>query len=202
MNQDEHDHHPTLDPASDHARRARLQYLLDLDISPDLTPEQRLLLAILRQSVVDYFGDDPLEKLSAALYFARSPLYRTTLQQFHLPEDTLPEGIDLSAFRRKERMNSDHDNDPLRLETLVRQLSGTQLKVILTMGLLPLPATTRKIGLNCGLGRATVRAALEQLAWKGLVTRHDDSSRPEWSLGQEVRRVLAEVWGSPQNDLS
>ena len=51
MNQPDHN--------SDTALQARLQYLLDLDISPELLPEQRLLLAILRQSVVDYFGDAP-----------------------------------------------------------------------------------------------------------------------------------------------
>ena len=71
MNQHDHD--------SDQALQARLQYLLDLDISPELLPEQRLLLAILRQSVVDYFGDDPRQRLDAALYFAHSPLYRTCL---------------------------------------------------------------------------------------------------------------------------
>ena len=176
------------------ALQARLAYLLDLDISPRLRPEERLLLAVLRQAVVDYFGDDPLEQLSAALYFAHSPLYRMTLRQFGLPDHTLPEGVDLSAFRREVPMNAEH-MDPLQLETLVRQLSGTQLKIVLTMGLLSLPATTRKISLNCGLGRATVMAALDQLSRQGLVQRNDDAPHAEWSLGDEVRRVLAEVWG-------
>ena len=176
------------------ALQARLAYLLDLDISPRLRPEERLLLAVLRQAVVDYFGDDPLEQLSAALYFAHSPLYRMTLRQFGLPDHTLPEGVDLSAFRREIPMNAEH-MDPLRLETLVRQLSGTQLKIVLTMGLLSLPATTRKISLNCGLGRATVMAALDQLSRLGLVQRNDDAPHAEWSLGDEVWRVLAKVWG-------
>ena len=70
-------------------------------------------------------------------------------------------------------MNAEH-MDPLQLETLVRRLSGTQLKVVLTMGLLSLPATTRKISGNCGLGRATVLAALDQLARQGLVQRDGD----------------------------
>ncbi len=191
------------DDTSERALQARLAYLLDLDISPSLPPEQRLLLAVLRQAVVDYFGDDPLERLSAGLYFARSPLYRMTLHQFGLPDHALPEGIDLSAFRRNDQMNADHALDPLRLETLVRQLSGTQLKVVLTMGLLSLPATTRKISLNCGMGRATVMAALDQLSRQGLVQRNDDAPHAEWSLSDEVRRVLAEVWGDgPQIDHS
>ena len=180
--------------ATARALQARLTYLLDLDISPRLLPEERLLLAILRQAVVDYFGDDPLEQLSAALYFARSPLYRMTLRQFGLPDHTLPEGIDRSAFRRLVSMNAEQI-DPLQLETLVRRLSGTQLKVVLTMGLLSLPATTRKISLKCGLGRATVMAALDQLARLGLVQRNNDASYAEWSLGDEVWRVLARVLG-------
>ncbi len=183
------------DVTGEAARQARLRYLLDLDISPDLLPEQRLLLAILRQAVVDYFGDDPEQQLSAALYFARAPLYRTTLRQFNLPEDTLPEGVDLTAFGPREQMNAEQPIDPLRLETLVRQLSGTQLKVIMTMGLLPLPATTRRISLKCVLGRATVLAALTQLAQQGLAMRHDDDAHPTWSLSDEVRQLLAEVWG-------
>lgn len=180
--------------ATARALQARLTYLLDLDISPRLLPEERLLLAILRQAVVDYFGDDPLEQLSAALYFARSPLYRMTLRQFGLPDHTLPEGIDRSAFRRLVSMNAEQI-DPLQLETLVRRLSGTQLKVVLTMGLLSLPATTRKISLKCGLGRATVMAALDQLTRLGLVQRNNDASYAEWSLGDEVWRVLARVLG-------
>jgi hypothetical protein len=177
------------------ALQARMQYLLDLDISIGLPPEQRLLLAVLRQSVIDYFGDDPLERLSAALYFARSPVYKTTLQLFNLPDNLLPLGVDLSAFRKKENLSVNYELDPLRLETLVRQLSGTQLKIVLSMGLLSLPAATRKISLNCGLTRSTVLIALDQLATQGLVIRHDDDTRVMWSLPESVRRVLDEVWG-------
>ena len=63
------------DPIDESELQARLAYLLDLDISPALSPDQRLLLAILRQAVLDYFGDDPLERLSAAL---TSPVRRST----------------------------------------------------------------------------------------------------------------------------
>ena len=185
---------------SDEALQARLRYLIDLDISPELAPEQRLLLAVLRQAVVDYFGDDPLERLNAALYFTRSPIYQVTLHLFNLPATLLPEGVDLTAFRRREQMAEANEPDALRLETLVHQLSGTQLKVILTMGLLPLPATTRAIALNGGLVRQTTRAALEQLATKGLVRCYDDGQRPTWSFSDEVRRVLAEVWGGKKEE--
>ena len=193
MNQ--HDH------TSDTALQARLQYLLDLDISPELLPEQRLLLAILRQSVVDYFGDDPRQRLDAALYFAHSPLYQTTLAQFGLPETLLPEGVDLTGFRRKEKSSATPHTAPLRLDTLVRQLSGTQLKVILMMGLLPLPATTRRIGLAGQLSRSAAKAALEQLAAQGLVEIDDSGVRALWSLGEEMGRLLDGVWGG-QNDHS
>lgn len=187
MNQ--HDH------TSDTALQARLQYLLDLDISPELLPEQRLLLAILRQSVVDYFGDDPRQRLDAALYFAHSPLYRTTLAQFGLPETLLPEGVDLTGFRSKEKSRATPPIAPLRLDTLVRQLSGTQLKVILMMGLLPLPATTRRIGLAGQLSRSAAKAALEQLAAQGLVEVDDSGVRALWSLAEEMGRLLDGVWG-------
>ena len=180
---------------NDEALQARLQYLLDLDISPDLLPEQRLLLAILRQSVVDYFGDDPVQRLDATLYFAHSPLYRATLHQFGLPETLLPDGVDLTGFRRQEKMAIAHEFVPLQLETLVRRLSGPQLKVILTMGLLPLPTTTRRIGLFCQLSRSAAKAALEQLAAHGLVEVDDQGARALWSVGDEVQQLLAEVWG-------
>jgi hypothetical protein len=112
--------------------QARLQNLLDIDISSELAHEQRLLLAVLRQSVVDYFGDDPLERLDAALYFARSPLYRATLCRFGLPDTLLPEGVDLTGFRRREQM-AEHETDPAAGDA-GRGLSGTQLKVVMTMG--------------------------------------------------------------------
>lgn len=191
MNQHVHES----DHTADKALQARLQYLLALDISSELLPEQRLLLAILRQSVVDYFGDDPLQRLDAALYFAHSPFYRTVLWQFGLPETLLPQGVDLTGFRRREKMAAAHEMNPLRLEKLVRQLSGNQLKVIMTMGLLPLPATTRRIGLTCQLSRSATKAALEQLATQGLVTLHGDGLRAMWSLGDEVRRLLVEMLG-------
>lgn len=181
-------------PAGEKALQARLQYLLDLDISTTLPPDYRLLLAVLRQAVVDYFGDDPIEQLDAALYFAHSSVYRQTLQLFNLPDDLLPVGVDLCDFRRRERMNDENKLDPLRLETLVRDLSGTQLKIVLTMGLVALPATTRAISLKCGLTRSTVIAALDQLAIQGLVEREGEL-RPVWSLPAAVRAVVDEVWG-------
>lgn len=184
------------EPEDDPALQTRMQYLLDLDISTELPPDQRLLLAVLRQSVVDYFGDDPLERLSAGIYFARSPVYRTTLQLFNLPDDLLPTGVDLSAFRKKENLNQAYEPNPLRLESLVRQLSGTQLKIVLTMGLVALPAPTRTISLNCGMSRSTVLVALDSMAAQGLVLRHDDDIRPRWSLPATVRAVLDEVWGT------
>ena len=187
MNPHDHD--------SDKALRARLHYLLDLDISAKLPPVQRLLLAVLRQSVVDYFGDDPLQQLDATLYFAHSPLYRATLHQFGLPETLLPDGVELSGFRRQEKMEIAHEFVPLQLETLVRRLSGPQLKVILTMGLLPLPTTTRRIGLFCQLSRSAAKAALEQLATHGLVEVDDQGARALWSVGDEMQQLLAEVWG-------
>ena len=187
MNQHDHD--------SQKALHARLHYLLDLDISTQLPPVQRLLLAVLRQSVVDYFGDDPLQQLDAALYFAHSPLYRATLHQFGLPETLLPDGVDLTGFRRKEKVNMAREMLPLQLETLVRRLSGPQLKVILTMGLLPLPTTTRRIGLFCQLSRSAAKAALEQLAAQGLVELHDQGARAMWSVGDDMQQFLAEVWG-------
>lgn len=186
---------PTDEPTPAAAQQARLDYLLDLDLPVDLPPDQRLLLAVLRQAVMDYFGDDPLERLSAGLYFARSPVYRTTLQLFNLPDDALPLGVDLSAFRREEKMDENFTPGALSLATLVRRLTGTQLKIVLTMGLLPLPATTRQISLHGGLTRSTVISAMEQLVQQELVQRHHDGLRSTWSLPNGVQRVLDEVWG-------
>jgi hypothetical protein len=79
---------------------------------------------------------------------------------------------------------------------LVRELGGTQLKAFLMMGRLPLPATTRKISLECGLTRSAVKAALEQMAGMGLVVRHEDPFRAKWSLGEAARVLLDAVWGA------
>ena len=187
---------PTNEPIDPAALQARLDYLLDHDLPANLPPDQRLLLAVLRQAVVDYFGADRLERLSAGLYFARSSVYRTTLQLFNLPEDTLPLGVDLSAFRKEEKMDDDFRPGALSLATLVRRLTGTQLKIVLTMGLLPQPVTTRQISLHGGLSRSTVLGAMEQLVRQELVRRHDDGLRPTWSLPEGVQRVLDEVWGA------
>lgn len=191
---------PTPDPNDSAALQARIDYLVDLDLPANLPPDQRLLLAVLRQAVVDYFGDDPLERLSAGLYFARSSIYRTTLQLFNLPENTLPLGVDLSAFRREEKMDDNFTPGALSLAGLVRRLTGTQLKIVMTMGLLPLPATTRQISLQGGLSRSTVIGAMEQLVRQELVWRHDDGLRPTWSLPDGVQQVLDEVWGAKGSD--
>jgi len=172
----------------------RIQRLIDLDIPADLTPQQRLLLAILRQSVIDFFGDDPLEQESAARYFARSPLYLATLQFFNLPGDLLPRGIEPGAHQQEERLDDENKLNALRLETLVRQLSGTQLKIVLTMGLLPLPVVTRKIALKCGLTRSTVLVALNQLTLQGLVVRAEQNGYAAWTLPEGMREMLDEIW--------
>lgn len=174
--------------------RERLEVLLDPDLPPASTPEQRLLLAILNQAVMDYFDEDPVERVSAALYFAHSPLYQLTLSLFDLPHDLLPAGVERDAFSKDEMMNAERDSEALRLETLVRRLSGTQLKVVLTMGLLPLPTTTRKISMNCGMTRSTVLQTLEQLLIQGLVERRDGGAWPLWSLPAAVQNVLDEMW--------
>ncbi|MBP6016094.1 MAG: hypothetical protein KA586_05185 [Candidatus Promineofilum sp.] len=176
--------------------RTRVQSLIDLELSSSLPPYDRLLLAILRQTIIDYFDDDPTEQLSASLYFAQSPFYRAVLQRFNLPEDILPIGVDLTDFRRKEKMNRDCEPEPLILETLVRRLSGTQLKIVLTMGLLPQPVVTRRISLKCEVSRSTTLGALQHLAQQGLVIRHEIDGRAAWSLPDSVRRVVDVVWGA------
>ena len=105
MNQHDHD--------SDQALQARLQYLLALDISPELLPEQRLLLAILRQSVVDYFDNDPRRRLDDVVYFAHSPLYRMKLAQLCLLETRLPVGSHLTGFWRSAAGKPAHPGEPL-----------------------------------------------------------------------------------------
>lgn len=93
-------------------------------------------------------------------------------------------------------MNNQSKPDGLQLEALVRRLSGTQLKIVLTMGLLPLPVATRKISLQCGLSRSTTLVALDQMADQGLIMRHQVSGRVVWSFPEEVRRLVAEVWSN------
>ena len=174
--------------------RTRIQSLIDLELSSGLAPYDRLLLAILRQAIIDYFDDDPTEQLSAALYFAQSPFYCAVLQRFNLPEDTLPLGVDLTDFRRKEQMIRDSEPERLGLETLVRRLSGTQLKIVLTMGLLPQPVVTRRISLRCEISRSTTLVALEHLASQGLVIRHEIDGRAAWAFPAAVERLIQSVW--------
>jgi hypothetical protein len=174
----------------------RLQTLIDVEIDHSLPPDQRLLLAVLRQSFLDYFDDDPAERESAADYFALSPLYPLTLSMLELPEDLLPEGIEEKDIQvRRDRLNNPNEPDSLRLETLVRQLSGNQLKVVMTMGLLSLPAVAGKIAAGCQMSRTTVNAALVQLEAQGLVERQDESAYQYWSLPLMVIDLLDEIWG-------
>lgn len=181
---------------SDDERDHRLEYLMNLELPSALSADQRLLLAILRQAVLDYFGDDPTEQLDAALYFADSQIYQTTLQHFDLPDDLLPHGVDLTNFRRKKRMNNQHKPDRLQLETLVRRLSGTQLKIVMTMGLLPLPVATRKISLQCGVSRSTALVALDQMTDQGLIVCHRINGRVAWSFSEDVRQLIEDIWGA------
>ncbi len=174
--------------------RTAAQRLIDLELPSSLPPYERLLLAILRQAIIDYFDDDPTEQLSASLYFAQSPFYCAVLQRFHMPEDTLPIGVDLTDFRRKEKMNNDCEPELLVLETLVRRLSGTQLKIVLTMGLLPQPVVTRRISLKCEISRSTTLVALENLARQGLVIRHEIDGRAAWAFPAAVERIIRSVW--------
>lgn len=170
--------------------QAQLQYLLDLDIPDRLEPEQRLLLAVLRQAVIDYFGDDPLEKASAVAYFAESPLYQITLRLFRLPDDLLPAGVDIGRGRVEMPL------DPIRLETLVHELSGTQLKVMLTLGLLELPATAGRISKECRVSRGTAIGALGQLAEQGMVVAVDTSQATIWTVPSQVRQFLDATWAA------
>lgn len=162
-----------------------------MDIPHRLEPEQRLCLAVLRQAVLDYFGDDPAQKQSAAEYFAESPMYQLTLRMFKLPTDLLPTGVDIG------QSSGDADGapvDPLKLETLVHELSGTQLKVMLTMGLLQLPASAGSISKQCRLNRGTVLSALSQLAEQGLVMTVDTGLYTIWTVPAQARRFLDELW--------
>jgi hypothetical protein len=172
--------------------QAQLQQLLDLDVSRHLEPEQRLCLAILRQAVLDYFGDTPHLKQSAADYFDRSAMYLVTLKMFNLPDDLLPIGVDLG--RAPGDATAEPPVDPLRLETLVNELSGTQLKVMLTLGLLALPASAGTISKQCRLNRSTVLKALAQLADQGLVMPLDTGLYTIWTVPAQVRQFLDEVW--------
>ncbi len=173
--------------------QAQLQQLIDMDIPMRLEPEQRLLLAVLRQAVLDYFGDQPAEKQSAADYFLASPLYKLTLQMFRLPADMLPIGVDLG---RTADDTVSEPLDPLKLETLVNELSGTQLKVMLTLGLLELPATAGKISKQCHLNRGTILKALAQLAEQGLVTTVDTGLYTIWSVPAQAQQFLDELWNA------
>jgi hypothetical protein len=174
----------------------RLQILIDLEIDHNLPPHQRLLLAVLRQAFIDYFAHDPDERESAADYFALSPLYPLTLSMLGFSEDVLPKGIKAADIQqRRDQMNDVQEPDGLRLETLVRQLSGSQLKVVLTMGLLSLPATAGKIAASCRMSRSTVIGALTQLEAQGLVDRQDRGAHQYWALPVVVIDLLDEIWG-------
>lgn len=171
--------------------QSQLQKLIDLDIPHRLEPEQRLCLAVLRQAVLDYFGDNPLQKQSAADYFAGSPMYQLTLQMFRLPSNLLPTGVGIG---REPEETAEDPVDLLQLETLVHELSGSQLKVMLTMGLLELPATAGKISKQCRLNRATVLSALAHLAEEGLVEAIDTGLYTIWDVPIPARQFLDTLW--------
>lgn len=173
----------------------RFQILLQNDIPTSMAPEARLLMAILRQSVLDYFHGSPLERYGAWEYFSASPLYILTLRVFNLPDDLLPAGVEVEKIYRRKVMET-IEEDPLALKRLVRELSGAQLKVLLAMGgMLPLPGSAGMIANACGLNRTTAVVALEQLEKQALVSMELDGKARTWSLPAEVRAALQEVWG-------
>lgn len=176
----------------DKQAQSQLQQLLNLQVSNHLEPEQRLCLAVLRQAVLDYFGEDPLLKQSAADYFTRSTLYKLTLQMFRLPVDLLPIGIDLG----REPEDAAEPVDPLKLETLVNELSGTQLKVMLSLGLLELPVSAGAISKQCRLNRATVLKALAEMAEQGLVKPLDSGLYTIWTVPAGARLFLDRLWAA------
>ncbi len=175
-------------------RRAYLRRVMAQEIPTALTPVQRLCLAILRQAVADYFGNDLQQREDAAQYFAHSPLYQSTLRLFGLPPDMLPEGMELIFSDTGEVVMP--EKATLALETLVRRLSGTQLKVMMTMGLLDGPASAGRISRHCQLHRGTVMAALSQLMEEGLVESLEEKNYMVWTLPDEVRRLLSDMWGN------
>ncbi len=179
-------------------RRAYLRHVMAQEIPIGLTPVERLCLAILRQAVADYFGDDLRQREDAAQYFAHSPLYQSTLRLFGLPPDMLPEGMQLIFSDTGEVVMPEKAS--LALETLVRQLSGTQLKVVMTMGLLSGPASAGRISRRCELHRGTVMAALSQLMEEGLVESLEEKNYIVWRLPDEVRHLLSDMWGSAADD--
>jgi hypothetical protein len=185
--------------------QARLQTLLDHDVPGGLMPEEQLCLAVLRQAVIDYFGEDPIERYSAWEYFAHSPLYALTLRLFRLPPDLLPPGVNIDKGFRRSPMTTLKDSKDVDLEQLVISLSGSQLKVMLTMGnMLPLlPTSAGVIAQACNLNRGTVMAALEQMRMQNLVASESDGNTVVWLLPPHVRKLLQAVWGrkdSPHPD--
>lgn len=174
--------------------RERLENLLDVGISPRLPPEKRLLAAILVRATLDYFDLDPAERRSAAEYFLESWIYPRTLDLFGLPSDYLPKLITIAGLEeRMSQMKDLIDPTTLRVKTLVDQLSGNQLKVILTMGTLQLPAAAGKIAAGSQLSRSAVAAALNYLRGQGLVTCQEAGTRLVWSLPPAVANLLSEI---------
>jgi hypothetical protein len=173
--------------------QTRLQILTDLEIDRNLPPEHRLLLAVLQQAVLDYFLE-PVEWKSSIDYFALSPIYQLTLSLLGLPNDALPDGVDPIVVKtRREQIMMNKRVESLQLEMLVRQLSANQLKVLMTMGLMHLPASAGKIAAGCQLSRKAVQDALGQLSEQGLVERVEEKSYQYWSLPVIVAEVLSEI---------
>lgn len=178
----------------------RLQMLRDMEIHHNFLPEQRLLLAVLRQAYLDYYGDDPTEAQSAAEYFAHSPIYRLTLQACGLPEDVLPEGFEPEQLERHLSARIDPtDPEIVRLDVLVDRLPDKQIKIVLQMGRLSLPATAGKIAIGCQISRTAAAAALEQLYRQQLVQRHEIGTHHYWSLPSSIESMLK--WHYKQDEL-
>lgn len=179
---------------SDDKIQERLRIVIDQEIPHQLLPEQRLGLAILRQAYVDYFRGDVHDRQTAAAYFAGSPLYLLTLRMFRKPDNWLPWGVVLRRTAEGELIMDEENEELTNLEALVRQLSGNQLKVVLTMGLMTLPAAAGSISKQCELNRATVINALKQLEMQGLVESHDNGHYVHWRLPADVDALLENIW--------
>jgi hypothetical protein len=196
-----------------------LDTIRDLEPSRDRQPVERLLVAILQQAVLDYFGGNQKQKRDALRYFQESALYHLALKLFDLPPDALPQGVQPDTVPARpvrkppalaqaapvpghialELHQELHLNGkPISLLTLTQVLRGNRLHIFLTTLILDQPASIADVASISGVSEDTVGRQMTELQQMGLLTLVESADTfRSWVISENAAEIVSQLSRQP-----